>query len=80
MLWFNEAKGYGFIETETGERLYVHESAFIAGQAPVGRCSGLAVEFSRSLGESGYVATHVSRQPEVDQRRTTRHNSARAVR
>jgi hypothetical protein len=27
MLWFDEAKNYGFILTDDGERLYVHRSA-----------------------------------------------------
>jgi cold shock protein len=80
MLWFNEAKGFGFIETETGERLYVHASGFLAGQAPVGRCSGVPVEFSRDLGEGGYYAARVTREPEVDRRRTTRHTGARVMR
>jgi len=52
MLWFNEAKGYGFIEAETGERVYVRGSAFLAGHTPIGRCKGLAVRFALESGEA----------------------------
>ena len=44
MVWFNEEKGHGYITTETGERLYVSAAGF-EGNAPKGRCAGLAVEF-----------------------------------
>ena len=50
MLWFNNAKGFGFIATETGERLYVHGSGFREGCGPEGRCAGRPVSF-RVLGE-----------------------------
>jgi cold shock CspA family protein len=45
MVWFNEEKGYGYISTDTGERLYVSQGGFADGKAPQGRCAGLAVEF-----------------------------------
>ena len=45
MLWFNNAKGYGFIATDAGERLYVHDSGFRGGSGPEGRCAGLPVSF-----------------------------------
>jgi cold shock CspA family protein len=50
MLWFNEEKGYGYIQTENDERLYVATSGFAAG-APAGRCAGKQVSFE--LGEEG---------------------------
>ena len=43
MLWFHEEKGYGFIQTDDGERVYVERAGFVDGVAPVGRCAGLAV-------------------------------------
>jgi cold shock CspA family protein len=45
MLWFNEAKDYGFISTEDGERLYVEGDGFAPGERPVGRCAGKPVVF-----------------------------------
>jgi hypothetical protein len=43
MLWFHETKGYGFIRTEEGERLYVDRDGFLDGGVPIGRCAGLPV-------------------------------------
>ena len=60
MLWFNEAKAYGFIATEENERLYVHASGFAAGSAPVGRCAGRPVSFERVVDEYGARAVGVS--------------------
>jgi len=47
MLWFNRDKGYGFIRTDDGERLYVAASGFVLGEAPAGRCKGQKVAFAR---------------------------------
>ena len=80
MLWFNEAKHFGFIEAETGERIRVHRSDFLDGHAPVGRCKGLAVQFTLAGDEGGYLAIAVSRVPETDQRRATRHHNAGRLR
>ncbi len=66
MLWFNEVKNFGFIQTEEGERLYVHRSAFLSGHAPVGRCAGVAVAFGVSGGEGGRTAVDVSVVAEAD--------------
>jgi cold shock CspA family protein len=44
MLWFNNDKGHGFIETATGDRLRVEGSGFRNGP-PQGRCAGMAVTF-----------------------------------
>ncbi len=44
MLWFNNEKGHGFIETATGDRLRVEGPDFRNGP-PEGRCAGLAVTF-----------------------------------
>ena len=59
MLWFNEAKNFGFIRTEEGERLYVHRDGFLPGDAPVGRCAGVAVTFNVSSGEPERKAVDV---------------------
>ncbi len=60
MLWFNETKNFGFIATDEGERLYVHRSGFLPGQAPVGRCAGLVVTFGVTGGEDERSAADVS--------------------
>ncbi|MDQ2969151.1 MAG: hypothetical protein M3R37_12645 [Actinomycetota bacterium] len=44
MLWFNNEKGHGFIETAAGDRLRVEGSGFRNGP-PEGRCAGMAVTF-----------------------------------
>lgn len=65
MLWFNVEKGYGFIETEDGERLAVAADAFLPGHAPAPRCKGRPVEFEQELDG----AARVSFLPEPDTRR-----------
>jgi hypothetical protein len=60
MLWFNEAKHYGFILTETDERLYVDREGFVNGDAPVGRCARLPVEFKVSERDGERIAVNVS--------------------
>jgi hypothetical protein len=45
MIFFNEVKDHGAIRTEEGERLVLQRGGFLPGQAPVGRCAGLPVEF-----------------------------------
>jgi CspA family cold shock protein len=47
MLWFNNEKGHGFIETEAGDRLRVEGSDFRNGP-PEGRVAGMAVTFEIS--------------------------------
>ena len=60
MLWFNRDKGYGFIRTDAGERLYVAESGFVAGEAPAGKCKGLKVAFDRVAleGDTRAIGVH----------------------
>jgi cold shock CspA family protein len=60
MLFFNEVKHVGSIETEDGERVTVHRSGFRPGHAPVGRCSGLPVSFRLQDGEERREAVDVS--------------------
>ncbi len=44
MLWFNNEKGHGFIETAEGDRLRVEGADFRNGP-PEGRVAGMAVTF-----------------------------------
>lgn len=60
MLWFNEAKGFGFILTDEGERIRVYEDGFSPGQVPVGRCARLPVELTTAERDGERVAIAVS--------------------
>ncbi len=50
--WFNAAKGYGFIEQEAGEDIFVHFSA-IGGDGFKTLNEGEAVEFEISENDKG---------------------------
>lgn len=50
--WFNAAKGYGFIEQESGEDIFVHYSA-IQDEGFKSLNQGEKVEFEVSEGENG---------------------------
>ena len=69
MLWFNSEKGYGFIETDDEERLYVARSGFLPGQEPEGRCKGQPVTFERRGEEGDAGAVEVSFLLQADPRR-----------
>jgi hypothetical protein len=60
MLWFDEAKDYGFIRTEDGERLYVERDGFVGRAAPVGRCAGLPVRLSIGERDGERIAVDVT--------------------
>lgn len=60
MLWFNVDKGYGYIQTEQDERLYVASSGFLPEHAPGPRCKGRAVSFERHDAEGDPCAVNVS--------------------
>jgi cold shock CspA family protein len=80
MLWFNEAKEYGFINTDDGERLYVHLSAFADGAAPVGRCAGRIVTVERVTDEMGVRAAQVAFVDDADARRARPRRNQNSVR
>jgi len=57
--WFNEKKGYGFIEREGGGDVFVHFSA-IKGDGFRTLAEGQVVEFDIVQGEKGPQASNVS--------------------
>jgi cold shock CspA family protein len=60
MMWFNVDKGFGFISTESDERLYVARSGFSPGHVPEPRCRGRKVSFDRHVAEGDTRAVNVS--------------------
>lgn len=56
--WFNGSKGYGFIERESGEDVFVHYNA-IVGEGYRNLDEGDRVEFNVTAGEKGPQAEEV---------------------
>ena len=56
--WFSSQKGYGFIEQENGEDVFVHFSA-IQGEGYKSLEEGQKVQFDITKGEKGPQATNV---------------------
>ena len=57
--WFNESKGYGFIQRASGEDVFVHFSA-IQGDGYRTLQEGAEVEFDVETGPKGLQATNVT--------------------
>jgi len=58
--WFNDNKGYGFIEQEGGADVFVHFSA-IEGEGFKSLTEGQEVEFDMAMGPKGPQATRVKK-------------------
>jgi CspA family cold shock protein len=56
--WFNDSKGYGFIEQEGGRDIFVHYTA-IQGDGFKSLAEGQKVEFEITEGAKGAQATQV---------------------
>jgi len=56
--WFNNSKGYGFIETETGSDVFVHYTA-IQNPGFKSLSEGQRVEFEITEGPRGQQASNV---------------------
>jgi CspA family cold shock protein len=56
--WFNEAKGFGFIERDSGDDVFVHFSE-IQGDGFKTLAEGQAVEFEVTQGPKGAQASNV---------------------
>ena len=57
--WFNDAKGFGFIEREQGEDVFVHFSS-IRGEGFKSLEDGQKVEFTLGQGQKGPQALDVT--------------------
>ncbi|MCX5762644.1 MAG: cold-shock protein [Gemmatimonadetes bacterium] len=58
--WFNDAKGYGFIQQESGEDVFVHFSA-IEMDGFKTLAEGQTVEFELTTRDKGLHASNVMR-------------------
>ena len=56
--WFNDAKGYGFIEQESGPDVFAHFSN-IAGDGFKSLAEGQKVEFTVTDGQKGPQAENI---------------------
>ena len=56
--WFNDQKGYGFIQRDNGEDVFVHHSA-IEGGGFRSLAEGQRVEFVVGQGQKGPAAQNV---------------------
>jgi cold shock CspA family protein len=66
MLWFNSEKGYGYLQTENDERLYVASEGFLPKEEPKARCAGRHVTFEREDAEGEPRAVNVAFVPESE--------------
>tara|TARA_A100001037_G_scaffold306828_1_gene356462 strand:- start:1804 stop:2016 length:213 start_codon:yes stop_codon:yes gene_type:complete len=58
--WFNNGKGYGFIERESGDDVFVHYSE-VNGDGYKSLDEGQRVEFTVTQGDKGLQATSVDK-------------------
>jgi len=57
--WFNDAKGFGFIERDQGDDVFVHQSE-INAEGFRSLSEGQPVEFSVEQGDKGLQAKNVT--------------------
>jgi cold shock protein len=62
--WFNNAKGYGFIERESGEDVFVHHTA-IKDEGYRTLSEGETVSFTVVQGPKGLQAAEVEKPPKT---------------
>lgn len=59
--WFNQSKGYGFIQRDNGEDIFVHYTA-IQGEGFKSLDEGDKVTFETTDGPKGLQATNVTKE------------------
>ena len=64
--WFNDSKGYGFIEVEGAEDVFVHHTA-IEGEGFKTLAEGELVEFEVTKGDKGPQAVNVKKAEEPEE-------------
>ena len=64
--WFNNRKGFGFVEQDTGEDVFVHYST-ITGEGSRTLNDGELVSFDVVQGPKGLLARKVERLEAVDE-------------
>lgn len=57
--WFDETKGYGYIENDKGEQIFVHFTEILQEKAFKTLAQGEIVKFDVLSGEMGAKATNV---------------------
>ncbi|OQX95318.1 hypothetical protein B6I21_06045 [candidate division KSB1 bacterium 4572_119] len=62
--WFDEVKGYGYLESESGEEIFVHFSNIEHDKRFKTLVPGAVVEYEAIIGEMGLKAIYVK---ELDQ-------------
>jgi len=78
MLWFNEAKDFGLLLTEDGERLPVSGGSFADGHRPKGRCAQAVVTFDVGENDGAREASRVEMVPSQSSRRARRRHTTNA--
>lgn len=58
--WFNTEKGYGFIQRESGEDVFVHYSSIKSDNSFRNLTEGDRVEFEVTKGQKGLQASNVT--------------------
>ncbi len=59
--WFSDQKGYGFIEQENGDDLFVHYSSIVEQHGFKSLSEGDRVQFEIGEGQKGPAAVNVTK-------------------
>ena len=57
--WFNDSKGYGFIEQESGPDVFAHFNAIVGGEGRKSLHEGQKVQFTVAQGQKGPQAENI---------------------